>query len=195
MKKLLIITCLLFSALTLRAEDYFDLQHFTVIPDTITISNDYYYRGTFRITSDTFTVRLDSAPDYTVIFTTLAATINLPTTINSTLDVTGTLDVDGTLTGHGEIAVFDNLHLLDNIELRAGNGDDFSLGFDSGENDFRIVIGGNVTTDANVAFVVNASKGVEIPNMKTGVDQAGAGAIAGELWAESDDGFAVRLGQ
>lgn len=34
-----------------------------------------------------------------------------------------------------------------------------------------------------------------VPNMKTGTDQADAGAIAGELWADSNDDFTVKLGQ
>lgn len=146
MKKLLIASIVLLSGICVRAESYINLQHFTVIPDTITISNDYYYRGTFRITSDTFTVRLDSAPSYTIIFTTLAATINLPTTINSTLDVTGTLAVDGVLTvGTGIQSTSGNITVKEFAGFFVNNDDGDNTGIKSPNTDtLQMLVLGNL---------------------------------------------------
>lgn len=48
--------------------------------------------------------------------------------------------------------------------------------------------------DDTVNMTIASDGGIHMPNMKTGTTQGGAGAIAGELWADSDDGYTVKLG-
>lgn len=44
-------------------------------------------------------------------------------------------------------------------------------------------------------FRIAYDGGLHVANLKTAVDQATAGAVAGEIWADSDDGYALKLGQ
>jgi len=67
------------------------------------------------------------------------------------------------------------------LTIKAGDTGDASDGGD------LILNGGTSTGGTN--------GGVHIPNMKTGTTQALAGAVAGELWADSDDAYTVKFGQ
>jgi len=68
MKKLFLGLLMFIPSLCFSA--YYDLQHYTVIPDTINVTNNIYYRGNFNITSDTYTVRLASCTQNVIFYST-----------------------------------------------------------------------------------------------------------------------------
>jgi hypothetical protein len=59
---------------------------------------------------------------------------------------------------------YGNVLVYDDIELAFGNGQDFSMGYDSTENKFRIVTGYDIQADANVAFEIDSSKNCRVIN-------------------------------
>lgn len=61
MKKLLFLLALMIPT-PLIASNYFDLQHYAVVQDTITMRNDWYFRGSFYIVKSTYVVSAASCP-------------------------------------------------------------------------------------------------------------------------------------
>lgn len=62
MKKLLLFGFLLLIPTILTAEDYYDLQHHSIVPDTVNNRNDWYFRGSFNIVASTYIVKAASCP-------------------------------------------------------------------------------------------------------------------------------------
>ena len=67
MKKLLLMAGLLLMAVGVHAEDYYDLEHYQIVPDTTTNTNDIRFRGDFKLYDSTHIADFDSLTP-TVIF-------------------------------------------------------------------------------------------------------------------------------
>lgn len=125
----------------------------------------------FSIETGTHTAREDVPND------SAAAIIAIQTSLGITgamhfVDTTTAQNIGGDKTFNGNInLVFDKnffmgttieidqsyMRFNNNIELRLGNSDDFSVGHSSADDEYRVVRGDNVATDANVAFAVTKS--------------------------------------
>ena len=69
------------------------------------------------------------------------------------------------------------IHIYDDIETKYGTGGDFSIGYDSGADELRAVIGNDVTTDTKVAWRVTSSTIVCIGDSGTIVRADGSGDL------------------
>lgn len=112
---------------------------------------------------------------------------------NGNLAVEGDLNVHGSVNNYsGRLSVSNGLGVCGGSEL-CGNTSLY-LG-DTGK--FKIT---NTTKNCSIFQVDNSgntaiSGFLWVSGMKTGTDQANAGAHTGELWADSDDGYSIKLGQ
>ncbi len=79
------------------------------------------------------------------------------------------LDVASTLTANGTVNITSAFKAYDNVELRIGTSSDFSIGFDSGEDTLRFVLGNNIETDANLLGHYNAQSYVHKSSTTVGL--------------------------
>lgn len=84
------------------------------------------------------------------------------------------------------------------IHFHYGTNYPFAIWYGTINSDGGFVGGGFPLMYADKTYVYfprGVGGSIKTPNMKTGTTQEAAKAIAGELWADSDDGYTIKLGQ
>jgi len=115
MKRLFVVVALLFSAGIARAATpYWDLEQYTVVTDTINVTNDYQMRGTFALYNDTYTPVLADCTSYmkfSVVDTSPTVTISNPMIITGNYLHIGDGGTISYADGSGDLFIEDELEV------------------------------------------------------------------------------------
>lgn len=129
MKKYLLAAAILFLGIPICA-GYYDIQQFSVQPDTTNVQNDWYYRGSFHIGHDSYTVLAASIPVNIILHSSgtidtllLNATSVYATNIYATIVGTAThATTAGYATDTGLLDSYDSTHFVDTTSLQGIDG-------------------------------------------------------------------------
>ena len=97
MKKLFITAGLLMTLAAGARAGYYDCQQQSVVPDTTTVRNDWYYRGSFNIGKSSYVVNANAIPIYIILRDT--GTIEC-------IDLNASGNINGTFTGSVTTATY-----------------------------------------------------------------------------------------